>query len=81
MISAAERKLVELNELKSEIDARMMGVHQTLDGIRQMIRDNIQSDKNESGLLTRKEGEYMKCLQLKHRELELVFRKDEAHWA
>jgi len=44
MISVAEQKLAGFNELKSDIDARMLGVHQTLDGIRQTIKDNIHSN-------------------------------------
>ena len=41
IIQTAESKLTVFNQLKSEIDAKLLGVHQTLDGIRQTIRDNI----------------------------------------
>ena len=80
MISVAERKLAGFNELKSDIDTRMLGVHHTLDGIRQTIKDNIQCDQNESGLLTRSETEYMACLVIKHNELDMLFREDESQW-
>ena len=58
----------------------MLGVHQTLDGICQTIRDNIQSDENKAVFLTQKEAEYMACLEMKHRDLEMLFRQDEAQW-
>ena len=52
-----------------------------MDGVRQLIKDNIHSDQNLEGLLTRKEANYLGCLELKHRELEFLFRQDVASWA
>jgi len=46
-----------------------------------MIRDNIHSDQNSEGVLTRGEANYLGCLELKHQELETLFRQDEASWA
>ena len=81
IISTAEKQQAGFNELKSAIDGKMLGVHQTLEEVRQMIRDNIKSPQHLEGLLTRREAHYLGCLELNHRELENLFREDQAQWA
>ena len=46
-----------------------------------MVQGNVRCEANPDGLLTRKEGEYLACLELQHVKLEELMRKDEAHWA
>ena len=45
-----------------------------------MIRDNIKSYQNRTGLLNSREADYMACLELRHREFEALLREDEAKW-
>ena len=50
------------------------------DVIRYIIRDNILSDQQESVLLTQGVNEYLDCLELRHAQLNNLFKRDEAHW-
>ena len=38
------------------------------------------SNENTDGLLTGKYDDYLKCLEINYRDLELLLRKDEATW-
>ena len=77
MISAAEKKLFGFQEVKSEIDGKMQKVHGALEDVRQTVRQNIHSQKSGAGFLTQGEAAYLACLELKHVQLEELFRKDE----
>ena len=81
IVARAERKSAGFRSLKSEIDSEMARIHEALDGVRRKIRENIVSDENEDGLLTGRNDDYLKCLEINHRELELLLRKDEVKWA
>ena len=81
MIDGAEQKLVRLHQAKSDVDDKMAVVHQTLQEVRQIIQNNLHNKDNLDGVMTRKEPQYMACLELKHRELEDLFRQDEHHLA
>ena len=62
-------------KVKSDIDVKMTVVNQTLEEVRQTIRDNLQSENNLNGVLTCKEIQYISCLELKqHRGLEQLFK-------
>lgn len=50
---------------------------QMLNEIRQVIKSNINCKDNLDGVLSRREVQYMACLELKHRELEDLFQQDE----
>lgn len=54
----------------------MAKAHQNLDEVRQIIKDNVRKEGNLDGVLTRKEAQYMECLEMKYRELENLFRED-----
>ena len=49
--------------------------------IRLVIKDNLRSEDNPTGLLTKKEADYLECFELKNRQLGELFEQDEAHWA
>ena len=80
MVAAAEQKSAGFRSLKAEIDDEMAKVHEGLEGVRRMIHENIVSDKNKDGLLTGNFDDYLKCLVMDYRGLELLLRKDEAKW-
>ena len=80
MVSAAEKKLAGFKLVKAEIDAEIAKVHEGLDAARSKINENIWSKENRDGFLTGKQEDYLKCLEIKHRDLELLFRQDEAKW-
>ena len=63
--------------MKSEVDDKMALVHQTLQEIRQLIKSNLHNKDNLAGVMMQEEAEYMACLEVKHRKLEELFRKDE----
>ena len=66
----ADSKVSGIRGLKEEILSDMAVVNQKLDQVNQKIKDNIISDRNPNGLLKKKEEDYLKCLELNHRELE-----------
>jgi hypothetical protein len=80
MVSAAEKKLAGFKSLKVGIDADIARANETLDGVRKKIRENTLSNENVEGLLTGNQEEYLKCLQMNYRDLELLFKLDEAKW-
>ena len=81
IVARAEQKSAGFRSLKSEIDDEMARAHEALDGVRRKIRENIVSNENEDGLLTGKHDDYLKCLEMNYRNLELLLRKDDAKWA
>ena len=50
------------------------------DAVRALIKANLKTEQNPEGLLTNEEREYLACLEMQHRELEVLFAKDDAHW-
>ena len=68
------------SELKSEIDDDMQIVQEKLDEVASKIRANIANAHNRDGLLLGAEKDYIDCLKVKHRELEELLSRDEAHW-
>ena len=81
IVSSAERQIVDFRSLKGGIDTDMLLVHETIHKITQKIRASVRSEQNQEGLLTRNEQDYLRCLELGHRELETLFREDDAYWA
>jgi hypothetical protein len=45
-----------------------------------MIRENTRSEENPESLLGANEEDYAQCLVINYRELERLFRQDEAIW-
>ena len=80
MVAVAEQKSAGFRSLKAEIYEEIAKAHESLDGVRKMIHENILSDNNKDGLLTGSYDDYLKCLEMSYRDLELMFRKDEAKW-
>ena len=70
IIDKADSKVSGIRGLKDEIDSDMAVVNQKLVQVNQKIKDNLISERNPNGLLKRKEGDYLKCLELNHCELE-----------
>ena len=59
----------------------MARAHEAIDGVCRKIRENVLSDQNKYGLLTANHDDYLKCLEMNYRDLELLLRKDEELWA
>ena len=76
MLSAAEKQLAGFKSLKGGIDADIVRVNQTLDGMRRKIRENTASNENRDGLLTGTQEDYLKCLEINYKDLELLFKHD-----
>jgi len=76
MLSAAEKQLAGFKSLKGGIDADILRVNQTLDLVRKKIRENTVSNENRDGLLTGTQEDYLKCLEINYKELELLFKHD-----
>ena len=81
MVAAAEQKSAGFRSLKAEIDDEMAKVHEALEKVRRKIHENIVSDENKDGLLIGNYDDYLKCLEMNYRNLELLLRKDDAKWA
>ena len=76
-----EAKVEGFRSLKSDLDDKMAIVHENLDSIRTIVKENTLTLQNEDGVLTSDEAEYLKCIEVQHVKLEQLLRKDEAHWA
>ena len=72
--NSAQAKAEAFNGLKGEIDTEMLGILEKMEGLSQKVKANIRSDENPEGLLTRREEEYLRCLETGHRELEDLLR-------
>ena len=77
MVAAAEQRFAGFKSLKAEINDDMARAHEALDKIRRKVRENTLSDANRDGLLTSKHDDYLHCLEMNYRNLELLLRKDE----
>ena len=80
LIVKAEQKLFGFQEIKSEIDGKMVRVHEAVDVVRQTIRRNIHSRKSGAGFLAQGEVSYLACLEMQHVALESLLQKDEITW-
>ena len=58
----------------------MSRVHEQLEAIRTKFMANLHSENNYEGLLVQTEQEYLDCLEINHRGLEELLRKDAVHW-
>ena len=81
MVKQAQRRVDGFNSLKGEIDEDMAKAHEFLERVRGKIRANVLNEQNPHGLLTNDQNDYRQCLEMNHRDLEQLFRKDEAKWA
>ena len=59
IIQEAKDHKMRFVHLKSDLDGKMIVVHQTLDEVRQMVRDNLQSENNLDGVLTQEAAKYI----------------------
>ena len=66
MVAVAENRVATFNYVKEEIDTRMADVHERLDGVKSLIKENVQSTDNPTGVLTKSVETYMDCLSLGH---------------
>ena len=80
MVKQAQRRFDGYNSLKGEIDEDMAKAHESLDRVRGKIRKNVLNEQNLHGLLTGDKNDYLQCLEMNYRDLEQLFRKDEAKW-
>ena len=81
MVAVAENRLACYLQVKSEVDTQMAQIHERVQNVKCIIKENVQSDENLSGVLTREETLYLECIEIKHVQLENLMRQDEAHWA
>ena len=80
MVAKARSKLNGFQSLKSDIDSDLAVIHERIEIVKEKIRDNVNKDKKQDGLLTLKEADYLSCLEFGYERLELLFREDEAKW-
>ena len=59
------------------IVTKIEGVLERLEEVRNLISDNLRSEKNPGGLLERKEYDYLRCLDLSHHSLVTLLNQDE----
>ena len=55
MIATAENKVEIVRSVKSEIDQKMMEVHERLSKVKQLIKDNVQGENCPTGVFNGKE--------------------------
>ena len=74
---AASREVHEnidaFNRLRGEFYDKLKEIDQTMDELKQKVRDNIKTPQRPKGLLTRDEKRYLDCLGVKKQELETLF--------
>ena len=66
LIKNAEKQLKEFRVIKSDIDTKVMRVHEAVEEVRKTIKSNLFDKVVQAGHLTRKEGDYLACLEMKH---------------
>ena len=59
----------------------MMVVHESIQKVNNVIEANVRNEENPNGLLVNPAAAYLKCVEMPHQNLEVLFRQDEAHWA
>lgn len=59
----------------------MITVHEALAVVTHKIKSNLKTDANPHGVLVQREKDYLKSVSVQHRELENLFREDEAYWS
>ena len=81
MVAVAEISLSTFEAVKGEIDSRMADFRERYDGIRTLIRENVQCTENPAGVLTMSYMTYMKCLSCDIDRFDKLIQQDKAHWA
>ena len=69
MIAVAERKIIGMDVLKTQIHEKMAAINERLDDVRNLIRLNTLTEINDQGLLTKNQASYLECLELQHQRL------------
>ena len=59
----------------------MVKVHEFVDKVRAKIKANALNEQNPNGILTSDLNDYLQCLEMNHRDLKQLLRKDEVKWA
>ena len=70
LIASAENQLQGYKEVKSDLDTKMMRVHEAVEEVQKTISSNLFDKAGKAGYLTQKEVDYLACLKMKHVELE-----------
>ena len=66
--------------LNAALSADLKSVLVTLEAMKLKIKENVQSEDNPNGVLTKTEDEYLTCLALQD-NLEVKLRDDDAFWS
>ena len=80
-MQVAEEKVRRFAELKELLAQHMVGINERFDAVKGIIRENVHSERNLDGLLTRDESRYIDCLQFQQGQLDEQLKQDTAHWA
>ena len=80
IIAKSEKRIIAFHSLKAELDADLSKVHEQLEAVRTKFKANLHTANNYEGLLMQSEQKYLDCLEIKHRELEELLRRDAVHW-
>ena len=66
LVSCAEGNLMGFRSLKGEIDTELLVVHERMQKITNIIKENIKNESNPYGYLTQNQQDYLTCLQFQH---------------
>lgn len=77
----AQGKRDGLANLQAYFEAVLSTVLDKLDGLKRVVQENIKSEQNPDGLLTRSEQDYIDCLELNYHEFQTLLVQDAAYWA
>ena len=75
--AVAKKKLDNFRTFKVDVDIEVQKVLFRLDGLRHRIRESMIGSDNKNGFLKRKEEDYLKCLEIDHKQLEKLLKQDE----
>ena len=64
IIERAEKKYSMFKSLKEEICLSLTSIDDVISEVRRKIQDNLVSKDNQNGLLTAKEADYLRCLEV-----------------
>ena len=79
-IECAKGKRDKANELTYAIGTQIKLAEDALDGLKEMLKENLATDDNKDGLLTQEMEEWLSCFKLDKVKLRQLCDQVNAHW-
>lgn len=87
MLEQAQTRYFAFKDLKSHIFAKTKQLQEVVAELRQTVKENSSPDHqqvlegNDKSLLTQRQDDYLRFVEIRQTFLEALLLKDELHWA